>query len=378
MDLTKIPAFDAHCHPFRLGPSAITPLDLQQVLSGSPHGGERSDKETVLLVRMALRAMADLFGCDASWDAVIEARNASVVANPNDYVELLWRDTNIAVQLIDPGYPGEPFISQQEFAGTVPCPVYDGYRIERFFAADSFHDPEYAGLPDLVDAFVARLDDEAAKPETRFFKSVIAYITGLAIRPVTEAEALAAWDEHERYGDAADKVLRDYLFGITALKAAEHDVPFQVHTGHTANVQPWPGVNPMLMSPFLNMPEMIPTRFVLLHNGYPYCAEAGYLTAIFPNLMVDLSLMIPWASIGIANRIWQTLENAPTSKVMYGSDGIEMPELHWISAKIGRRALGQVLEDLKKIDAVGDDEAREIAEAIFYRNAERCYGIRLD
>lgn len=378
MDLSQIPVIDSHCHPYPPDQQEITAQRLRDALSVSLRGETPAENESMLLVRMALRELAKLLDCPRNWAAVIESRNQRVRASRTDYLELLWQDANIGAMLIDPGYPLDQPITRQEFASIIPAEIFEGYRIERFFAAESFHAPEYRSIHDLVEAFRARLDEEARSPGVRFFKSVIAYRTGLAIEKVSESAAIAAWDDHQIYGDPADKILRDFLFWIAAEKASEHDLPFQVHTGHTSHINLWPNVNPILLTPLLNEPEMQETRFVLVHAGYPYCTEAGYMTSVYPNLMLDLSLMIPWSSIGIANRIEQTLESGPTSKIMYGSDGIQVPELYWISAKIGRRALAQVLDKLIENQTIDSDEATEIAEAILYRNAERCYGISID
>jgi uncharacterized protein len=378
MDLRHIPLVDAHCHPYPPNRLEITARQLRDALSVSLHRESAAENESMLLVRMSLRMLAEILDCPRNWDAVIERRNERIRASKTHYLKLLWQDANISAMLIDPGYPGNPTIGSEEFSALVPAEVFEGYRIERFFPASSFHAPEYQSLSDLVDAFRAKLDDEARRPNVRFFKSVIAYRTGLAIQQVSESTALAAWKEHQAYRDPADKILRDYFFRIAAEKAAEHDLPFQLHTGHTSITNLWPNVNPILLTPFLNQPETQDTRFVLVHAGYPYCTEAGFMTSIYPNVMLDLSLMIPWSSIGISKRIEQILESAPTSKIMYGSDGIEAPEMYWISAKIGRRALGQVLDNLIAMDFVDADEALEIAEAILFRNAERCYGIALN
>jgi predicted TIM-barrel fold metal-dependent hydrolase len=131
------------------------------------------------------------------------------------------------------------------------------------------------------------------------------------------------------------------------------------------------------MTPLLNDPAMQATSFVLVHGGYPYCTEAGYMTSVYPNVALDISLMIPWSSIGIAARIEQTLEAAPTHKIMYGSDAIFVPELFWISALNGRRALGRVLDRLVDEQVLGTAEAIEVARGILYRNAERIYRVPL-
>jgi predicted TIM-barrel fold metal-dependent hydrolase len=142
-------------------------------------------------------------------------------------------------------------------------------------------------------------------------------------------------------------------------------------------MMPWTKVNPILLTPLLNEPELAEVSFVLVHGGYPYCAEAGYMTSAYPNVSLDLSLMIPWASIGAARCIAQTLEFAPTKKVMYGSDGIYVPELYWIGAHIARRALARVLGELIDDDVLDRDEAKEVAHDILHRNAERIYGVTI-
>jgi hypothetical protein len=333
--------------------------------------------DTALLNRMVVKGLAVLLGCEQSWDAVVAARNAAAAADAREYHRRLFADANVALVLIDPGFPETPTILAEEFEETVPCPVLEGYRIERFTGEGAMHGVNDTRFADFVDAFLCRLDDEAARPRTRFYKTVMAYRTGLAVHTVSDDEARAAWEY--RSGDAtAEKTLRDYLFRLTARKAREHNLPFQIHTGHTSQYNPWPNVNPILLTPILNEPELRETSFVLVHGGYPFCAEAGYMTSIYPNVALDLSLMIPWSGHGIARRIEETLEAAPTAKIMYGSDAIYVPELYWIAAKNARRALGRVLGRLIDDEVLDADEAEEVAHDILYRNAERIYGVSLD
>ena len=379
MDLTGIPAIDTHCHPFPPQQDTITAQHLRDSLSVSLRGKTPVENESMLLCRMTVKALSVLLDCPPTWEATMAARNERVVADKAGYHTTLFEDANIGMLMIDPGYPATQEITVEEFSEVMPCPIVEGYRTERFAASEeqAFAKDQFGSFTDFVDAFNDKLDDEASRSSTRFFKTVIAYRTGLAIQRVGQPEARAAWDAHEHVGDSNEKVLRDFLFWETTKKAKEHDLPFQVHTGHTSHVNPWPNVNPILMTPMLNEPEMQDVRFVLVHGGYPYCTEAGYMTSVYPNVALDLSLMIPWSSIGIARRIEETLESAPTSKIMYGSDGIQTPELYWISAKNTRRALGRVLDRLEEEGVVDTDEATEIGKDILYRNAERIYGVSL-
>jgi hypothetical protein len=62
---------------------------------------------------------------------------------------------------------------------------------------------------------------------------------------------------------------------------------------------------------------------------------------------------------------------------MYGSDGIMVPELFWISAHMARKALVKVLDGFIDEEIVDAGEAEEIARDIFHRTAERVYNVRL-
>lgn len=377
LDLAAIPAIDTHCHPFPPEQDVVSPQHLLNSVCVTLTGNAPALNESALLARKVAKDLARLLGCEPTWEAAVAARNEAVAGGAAAYHQRLFADANIAMLLIDPGFPLDRVITSQDFAAVLPCPVLEGYRIERYFP---YQPPSPDGQPsftDFIDGFTARLKEEASRPETRFFKTVIAYYTGLAIEKVSVDEACRAWDERAAPGDAADKTVRDYLFWLTALAAREHGLPVQVHTGHTSRMMTWDKVNPILMTPILNETELSDVQFVLVHGGYPYCAEAGYMTSSYPNVALDLSLMIPWASIGAARCIEETLEFAPTAKVMYGSDGIRTPELYWIGAHIARGALARVLGRLMDDEILDREEAREVAQDILHRNAERIYGVTI-
>lgn len=381
LDLSQIPALDTHCHPFPLTSSHLTSDMLRDSISVSLRGITSRLNETMMLSRVTLRELSSLLDCDAEMEAVVAARNARSAQSYHSYISELYQDQNIAGLLFDPGFPPDPEIDGSEFAQLVPVPAWEGYRIERFFrGAGSFHGDAGSlaaeSFSSVLEAFEAELDRQAMRPGFAFFKSIIAYRTGLAVQPVTRSDAAMAWDEHRFYGDAPEKIVRDYLLAVTCQKARQYDVPVQIHTGHTSHVNLWPNVNPILMTPFLGSPGIVDTRIVLVHGGYPYCTEAGYLTSVFPNVWCDLSLMIPWASVGIARRIEETLESAPTSKVMYGSDGINIPEMNWLGALVGKRGLARALTTIAEDEFIDLLQAEEIAADILHRTAESVYGLK--
>lgn len=379
MNLQHIPAVDAHAHPFPEGTREISPQLLRDGISVSLRGETSPVNETMLLSRLMVHELARLLDCEPTFDTVVAARNAIARDNYHAWISKLFADANLTTLLVDHGFPASPELPFEPFAELLPYRPVQGYRIERFFPmTGSFHSDtkETHQLFDTVlEAFEARLDEAVRSENCRFFKSVMAYRTGLAIRPVTLDDARSAWEQHRQYGDESEKVIRDYLFVVTAGKAREHEVPFQLHTGHTSHVNIWPNTNPILLTPILNSGALDGVRLVLVHGGYPYCTEGGYLTSVYPDIYLDFSLMIPWASAGAARRIHQTLESAPIGKVMYGSDGILCPEIHWIGAIIGRRAIGRVLDDLMHEGFLSGHEAEQAAHDVLHRNASRVYGL---
>ena len=60
--------------------------------------------------------------------------------------------------------------------------------------------------------------------------------------------------------------------------------------------------------------------------------EAGYLANQYPNIYIDISELNPFMSIGVERKLLSLLEMSPTTKIMYGSDGVVIPELFWISS----------------------------------------------
>jgi uncharacterized protein len=115
---------------------------------------------------------------------------------------------------------------------------------------------------------------------------------------------------------------------------------------------------------------------VLLHECYPYTRQGGYLAAVYQHVYLDLSYGIPLLGYGeMLSFTRQALGVAPSSKLMYSSDGIGVPELHWISALDGRRVLGEALGEQVWQGELDLAEAEAAGESILHDNATRLYGL---
>lgn len=151
--------------------------------------------------------------------------------------------------------------------------------------------------------------------------------------------------------------------------------PFQFHTGFgDPDVNLITG-NPLMLRGVLQDPVLREAPIVLLHAGYPYVRELSYLASVYPNVTMDLGLAIPFAAGELDGVVRQALAVAPTTKVVWSSDGFILPEHTWFAAVQGRNALGRVLGELIDHGALDRDEAEEVADQILRGNSRRLYAL---
>ena len=101
--------------------------------------------------------------------------------------------------------------------------------------------------------------------------------------------------------------------------------------------------------------EMRETKFVFVHCGGPYVKETGFINNTYPNVCGDLSEMIVFISFGVTSKLLDVFEMAPTSKIMHGSDGWNIPELFWTSSLLARKSLYSVFSELLSSGTIDDE-----------------------
>jgi predicted TIM-barrel fold metal-dependent hydrolase len=211
-------------------------------------------------------------------------------------------------------------------------------------------------------------------------KSVIAYRTGLHVREVDRRDAVSAFETVREVGLRAgnlrieSKPLLDYLVVIAVEESARQNVPIQFHTGLGD-----PDLDLTLVDPaalrLLFSDRFRAAPIVLLHTGYPYVRSLAYLAAMFPNVYADMGEAILFAA-GEATEIYRELLGlAPASKLLFSTDASLVPELYWVGARLGRRALGRVLDEHIADGAIDERVALDWAERILWRNSEAVYGL---
>jgi predicted TIM-barrel fold metal-dependent hydrolase len=274
---------------------------------------------TALTYRRAVRALAELLGCEPSEEAVLGRRLA---VPPGEWTSRLLRATGTEWMLVDTGYPAaDTCFSWQELGELGGCRARPVLRLEQAgdeapAAATSARERGYVAL-----------------------KTIAAYRGGLKRLP------------------------RLVLAALEANEATGAPLPVQVHCGFGDSDLLLQRADPSYLKPVLE--RFSATAFVLLHC-WPFVREAGWLAHVYPHVHLDLGLTIPHVSRP-AEALREALELAPVSKLLYSSDAVA-PELAYLAALWWREALGEVLAE-----ALPPEEAAAAGRAVLCDNALALY-----
>jgi predicted TIM-barrel fold metal-dependent hydrolase len=418
---------DAHCHPIGDRDAHTTPDDFIEriALSAFPgpayfpqgvydrwHAGNAATRaeldrrydvgktlafinrhfESSVFVKYMLKEMAGFLGCKPTLAEVIEARNARG-KDYFGYIHDLFLDARIENAMLDTGYAdGLDAAGIRRFAKAVaPTKVRYIARVETLLEELLGEDIPY---PELRDRYVAKvrdaLDGTGNFGERSYgMKSYLLPDIGL-IKPVHEDDgAAASWEEYKRTRDRhhADreeanmrgKVLRERLLTLSLEECLARDMPMQFHAGDGEA----PSVTLRNQRPYnleevarfdrdgvMRMPKIIP-----IHAGYPLVSEAAWLSHLYANVYFETSLMTPFIHQGLLHRYLEVMEAVPLSKILFGSDAYNVPELYWLAARWGKRYLARALAVYVKDGLLDEAEALEGARMILHRNTRQAYNL---
>ncbi len=374
LDLSEIPIVDHHAHALLRRPPATVSEWLGFFSESRDPALVAGHVPNTLFFRYAVKALSALASCKPTPEAVLAARDDR---GEEGWLDLLLGDANIDVMLVDYGFRSADNYDHAEMCRLLPCRVGSILRLETLAQELIL---QYDTFAEVRDAFVAEVEG-ARDAGYVALKSIIAYRTGLAVRtwPLDEIEAAfrPVREQARRSGEVrlASPPINDTLL-LHALDIAEHQrLPVQFHTGFGDADVDLLLANPLHFRPLLQSERYRHVPWVILHMGYPYVREAGYLAGLYANVFVDLSLAIPFVLSEAETLVTQLLGLAPVSKLLYASDGFSIPELYWLAARVGRATLARVLEQQVTKGALTTAEALEAAGLILAGNAEVVYDL---
>jgi len=374
-DLWDIAAIDQHAHNL-LRPEAVAakPYCAAFTEAYDPAVLRRHARHT-LFYRRSLREIAALLECEPEESAILARRTAlglerlaarclgeskldSVFLDdgllPEKSLPLDWHGRFAAVRRV----------LRLEYAAELLIRESDGW--------------ESGGFEHFIERFLGAIDPPS--PEVVAFKSIAAYRSGLRIdcEPGKPA-ARAAFDKFRKAAGSkpvrlTEKALIDYLLVHSLRVASRRSIPVQFHTGFGDSDLDLRLSNPLHLRPLLEDRQLRRAPIVLLHAGYPYVQEGGFLASVYPTVYLDFGLAVPLLSTaGMRHTLQQLLELAPYTKVMFSTDAHAIPELYYLGAKWGREALTGVLENAVAGSDLTALEAKHAGARILRENARELY-----
>lgn len=374
LDLSNIFVVDNHCHPVLLH-QHLDAVSFRGYFTEATDSSfaERHVANSVYYL-WALHQLATFFGCAHTEEDVLTVRNSM---GSDALLEHLYRAANIDTLVLDPAHPLSSECYSPERMGQLGhCRTAKMLRLETLMQQLILEHDDF-------DAVLEHFSTEVSYAREHGFcalKSIVAYRTGLNIAEWKKDEAVASFavarEEATKQGylRIAHKPLIDYLLHVAFQHAAEQQLPVQFHTGYGDSDTDMRLGNPLQLRDVLERRDYYTMPIVLLHESYPYTQLGAYLAAVYPHVYFDLSYTIPFVDkLEMLAFTRQAISVAPASKLMFSTDGIHIPEMHWLGAIRGRSVIAQVLDEMIEADEINEDQAYDIAQQILHDTAYAVY-----
>ncbi len=208
-------------------------------------------------------------------------------------------------------------------------------------------------------------------------KLAIAYWRSLRVERAERAEAARAFNSlFSGYGEGISQnqafPLQNYAIRRLVELATEHSLPVVIHTGvqndHYHYLEHARATH--LTSLFRDYPRAC---FVLLHGGFPWVEETGYLAKIFPNVYLSMAWMhIMSAELSRhALRVW--LDTVPVNKIMAFGGDYMVPYKVYGHLRLAREVVARVLAERVSHGRMSSSDALDLARMWFYDVPRRVF-----
>ncbi|KAG6216959.1 hypothetical protein E4U34_004830 [Claviceps purpurea] len=405
---------DNHAHPL-LKRDQLSRYPLLIIVSEA-HGEALDSSRTSLAHIRAVKQLAHELGCRESWDAV-QAVMKKKRASDADYERWTRRClSGIACILVDDGLDNPEAVEPYGFFDKfVPSASKRIVRIEHIAAelieeACLAHETVEGAFEAAINAFQSALAAAIADDDVVGFKSVICYRTGLDVAPEEHKdEALQAFADifaqrrapnATRFTRVNQRPLNQFLVhrlaqAIRDATATDTDTetkseqdqtqtqtnqlkpkPIQFHTGLGDNDLTLTRSSPAHLQEFVRAYPTVP--MVLLHSGYPFDREMGYMAAMYANVYADIGEVFPFVSRdGQEAVVRHMLELCPWEKIIWSTDGHWFPETYLLAVLQMRNVLHRVLCGLVRQGDMSWSHASRMVEDMLFHTSNRLYNLGL-
>lgn len=375
VDLSGIPIVDNHAHPLTYRQPEDAEAFRRTFSEAHSPAVAREHMGWTVYYRWALRQLGRVLGVDPTEEAILQRRSEARLL---EYAHRLTNNARIAWLLLDEGYPppqdAYPSAELQDALGVRIGPILRLETLLQELIA------RHESFEDVAGAFDRRVSRARADGYISL-KTIAAYRTGLAIEEVGEDEAARAFGPVRQEAESGalrlrSKPLIDFFLRRALRHAADQHLPIQFHTGYGDPDLDLRLANPLHLRPIFEDPSLADVAIILLHESYPYTAEAAYLAVSYPNAYLDLAFTLPPLDRFELLRVTRiALGAAPGGKIMVSSDGVGIPEHYWLGAVRAREIVAQVLTEMVGADELDRETARTIGRMILHDNAVRVYSL---
>ena len=177
-----------------------------------------------------------------------------------------------------------------------------------------------------------------------------------------------------KFSDSDIKILQDFLVFHIVKKAAEYDLPIQIHTGYLHGNYGWlDRGHPMkLMALIHHNPR---TRFVLFHGGYPWTGDFIILGKNRQNVFLNLVWLPQLSRTKAISALHEIMDAVPYNKIDWGGD-VGNIDVAAGSLDLGKEVMATVLAERMDKGWMTEEVAKDVARRIFRENAIDIYHLR--
>ncbi len=363
--LSGLRLVDAHCHP--LLARATAPGEFEQCCTEAdrpaPQGVSAWDSPIGLAIRRWCAPALDLEPL-ASPSDYLEQRAALGVG---DITSRLLDAAHLSHLLVDTGLTGEDLGDLAWLGQAAGAAVSEVVRLERVA-----EDLATSGV--TPDRFATDYVDHlgVACAQAVAVKSVVAYRHGLDVDPVRPGRAEVRAAAEEWLARPTSRLSHPVLLRFVLWAGIDLGLPLQIHTGFGDHDIGLRRSDPSLLQPLLAALEPSGVPVVLLHC-YPYHRQAGWLATVYPNVYADVGLTVGQVGAAAHTVLSEFFELAPFAKLLFSTDGYQLPELFLAGAAQFRHSLGRLLDSQVLGGAMAIDDAERVARMVGADNARRVY-----
>lgn len=370
--LAELPLVDHHCHGVarRLDGGEAVERFLSESADPAPPGTTWFDAPLGLAVRRWCAPLIDLEPLAPAEDYMARRLALGVEETNRRFL----RAARLEALFVDTGFRSDELLGVGEMEAAAGVPVREVVRLETVAERVAAAGVSAEAYPGAFEQALCEAAEDAVG-----LKTVLAYRGGLEVDPLQPERAEVVRAAGRWFGESAgrparltDPVLLRHAVWVGAMHGAERGMPLQIHSGLGDPDLTLHRANPSLATPLLRALQPLGTSVIFLHC-YPYQREAAYLAAVFPHVGFDVGLALHSLGPSAVRLMGEALELAPFSKQLFSSDGIGLPELHFIAAQLFRHSLAAVLERWIGEGYCTAADAERIAMAVGRDNARRLY-----